>query len=770
VLFWKIIDDFYYYRFFENAVSVLTKDLQVSVQYYDGSVYRTIFDKVSLKIETGNYNEEENKFVLRLKRQNINQTYISLFDKISNVDNKTANLKIKIEKHDVTCTSPFRAVDYSFDKLLLPPEWNYLVYDEFIGSNSRNYDDNTISFELDDYELRGIRLPERGFKKYDKIEGMAYVAQDNQGSATITQTTKTIYKLTSKAKAFYYDPVREGTITYINLPVKPDEVFLIAPKVSLPAPNYDTNGKQAEAEVQLNEYGKISGIKIIDPGYGYSMFKTKSDKRIQTFTDFTPIVKSTYQILQASRTDIPAFLKPVNPSFSRLKASLYGGKPLSQIGSNDAALDDEENAILQDYLSRNNIMEQNANAQVPNNAGAASVYINTNPNPEDGTSMAELDPAWYQISKLYIDKNINPLEDLSIYNEDTDAATPEIDDSSIPSTVNGSSSALEVSSSDVLNENFISTAKQGQTFSLDDLDIYTDASPAISIYDTAAAPPWLTLLPLESRADGAPAYGTLPNMLPRANSFFNRIVDAVNNLNEVRVILPMVWSIDFFRSYNDYYLQDDVADKNTIINFSTNGTKDSSTGQYSYYLPVNSILSVSAARSVGRTDLKLQDLPAKVQTGPGVYIKSSEYSDSMSFTSMIHPWMQKAIPSSFVNSLKKKFLAIEIKTSYSCSSFEPYQENGVGFISCAGVFGDAYPRAIPANTNVPVDVLSETRNFKFYSGGKISETASGTASALALPNGRKNTYQTFCSETCGTSTSTTLDFRYSNFYPSTIKI
>jgi hypothetical protein len=773
-LFWKIIEDFYDYSFLNDEIRIATTDLQVSVQYYDGSAYQTILAPTPLKIgNKNNYNIDEDKFVLTLTRSSIDSAYLSLFDKISNLDNKNANLKIKIEKHNVTCYSPFRSVDYSFNNLLLPPRWSYLVYDEFIRSSSRDYATNTISFNLEDYALRGIRLPDRGFREFDKIEGMSYLDVDNQGgSAIVTQTVKVLYKLTSETKAFYTDPIREGTITYIDLPVKPDEVFLIAPKVQLPNPNIDSNGKLAKAEVVLNEYGKISGLKIIDPGYGYSMFKTENDKRIQVFSDLNPIVKSSYKILSTKRTEIPEFLKPVNNSFSRLKASLYGGKPLSQVGSNNAVLDDQEAKILQDYLTRNNIQQQNAAEQTNENSGSASTYINTNLNPEDETSILKLDPFWYQISKLYVDKHNNPSENVSIYNEDTDAAATEIEDSSVSSSVNSSSSAIEGSDATVLNENFTSTVKDGQTFSLSNLDIYTDASPAVSIYDTAAAPPSLTLLPLESRADGAPAYGALPNMLPRANSFFNRLVDAINNLNEVRLILPMVWSIDSQTRSSDYYLQDTEEDKNKIINFSTSGFKSTTTGNYSYYLPVNSAIGASAIRSVGRSYLKTQDLPQGITTGPGVYIKSSEYASSISFTPMIHPWMEKALQSYFIRGINKKFLAIETKRIYSCSSYEPYQENGVGFISCNGVFGvgDTYPRSIPANTNVPVDVSSETRNFKFFSYGTVSESPSGTASALALPNGIRNGYQVFCSETCGTFTNTTLDFKYSHLYPSTIKI
>ena len=774
ILFWKIIEDFYDYSFLNNEIRIATTDLQVSVQYYDGSAYQTISKEVmSLKIgNKNNYNIDEDKFVLKLTRDSIVPAYLSLFDNISNLDNKNANLKIKIEKHNVTCYSPFRSVDYSFNNLLLPPRWSYLVYDEFIRSGSRDYATNTISFNLEDYALRGIRLPDRAFREFDKIQGMVYLETDNQGgTAIVTQTVKVLYKLTSQTVAFYTDPIREGTITYIDLPVKPDEVFLIAPKVQIPNPNIDSNGKPAKAEVILNEYGKISGLKIIDPGYGYSMFKTENDKRIQVFSDLNPTIKSSYKILSTKRTEIPEFLKPINNSFSRLKASLYGGKPLSQVGSNNAVLDDQEAKILQDYLARNNIKEQNLQDQT--SSGSGSTYINTNSNPEDETSMLKLDPFWYQISKLYVDKHNNPLENVSIYNEDTDAAVTEIEDSSISNTVNSSSSAIEGSDATVLNENFSSTVRDGQTFSLSNLDIYTDASPAVSIHDTAAGPPSLTLLPLESRADGASAYGTLPNMLPRASSFFNRLVDGINNLNEVRLIVPMVWAVDYSQGYKDYYLPDSETDEYKIINFSTAGNSESSGASYSYYVPINSILSVSASRTVSRSYITRSNAPEVV--GEAVnrnYIISSEFGGSLSFTPIIHPWMEKALQSNFLRNIHRKYLALETRQIYSCSSVAPYQENGMGFITCNGAFGvgDTYPRAIPADTNVPVDVSSQTRNFKFFSSGTISESPSGTASTLALRNGIFNGLPRFCSENCGTFTTTALDFTYSSLYPATIKI
>ena len=189
-------------------------------------------------------------------------------------------------------------------------------------------------------------------------------------------------------------------------------------------------------------------------------------------------------------------------------------------------------------------------------------------------------------------------------------------------------------------------------------------------------------------------------------------------------------------------------------------------------MPINSILSVSASRTVSRSYITRGNAPEVV--GEAVnrnYIISSEFGGSLSFTPIIHPWMEKALQSNFLRNIHRKYLALETRQIYSCSSFEPYQENGMGFITCNGVwFGSTYPRAIPANTNVPVDVSSQTRNFKFFSSGTISESPSGTASTLALRNGIFNGLPRFCSESCGTFTTTALDFTYSSLYPATIKI
>lgn len=55
--------------------------------------------------------------------------------------------------------------------------------------------------------------------------------------------------------------------------------------------------------------------------------------------------------------------------------------------------------------------------------------------------------------------------------------------------------------------------------------------------------PWLTLLPLSSRHDGAIAYGALPGMRPRAE-MFNKLANGVNALNAVRMIIAKVAKVN----------------------------------------------------------------------------------------------------------------------------------------------------------------------------------------------------------------------------------
>ena len=248
---------------------------------------------------------------------------MGLFDKISLRDNNSNNLKIKIESHNVTFTTPLRNDTKSFKgNLLLPPKWTHILYDQFRDTNVDTGDD-ILKINLNAHSLRGIVLPEAGFKKNIHIKNWNLQAA-NGGS--YIQSTKISYKLTAEAKALYLDPIREGTIVYVQLPSSGlDDVFLIPPTLKLPKPNIDPNGKTAEGEVVLDEYGKISGIKMTEPGFGYSMFKTESDKRDQTFVDYLPVVRSKFHVQSSNVNITKETLIPQNDSFSRLKASLKEG-------------------------------------------------------------------------------------------------------------------------------------------------------------------------------------------------------------------------------------------------------------------------------------------------------------------------------------------------------------------------------------------------------------------------------------------------------------
>ena len=732
---WKIIDNFFDYTFFTNKLRVKTNSLIVSVQCKDSNgTYQTL--KADIKLEESDYTN--NFFVIVLKRSEVNT---SLFNSISLSDNNSDRVRIKIQSHEVTFTSPVRVGDTKTftGKLLLPPKWTHILYD---GHRDTNIDteEELLRISLDSKSLRGIVLPEAGFKKSIAVQGWRDYGED------YTKTTKIFYKLTTQTKALYLDPIREGTIVYVQLPSSGlDDVFLIPPALNLPSPNIDANGKQAEGEVVLNEYGKIAGVKITEPGYGYSMFQTEADKRTQTFVDYLPLVKSRYHVRSTNSNITKETLVPQNASFSRLKASLSNGVKLNQTdGNNLAGLDAEQQDILKEYLSR-------TGADVSSEEGVSEddPYINDKDNSSNNVTIQSIDLEWYNISKLYADKDSSPLEDLNIYNLDTDANIGSVEDSKIKDEVEPAQVATDISNTDITEDGQSRKTGDSSTYTLNELPVFTDASAASSVFDPTAGPPWLTLLPLDKRSDGAAAHGALPNMLTRGDSFFNRIVDGVNNLNQARLMLPSIWAIDLIEK-RDIWRKPATEINPERITFEKSGEFETQT-------TVQSLIKPSNARGIGARVLR----SVRKRNDDG-RIESLELNQSMEITPMIHPWMEQAIPSFFTQAFNKKYLAFAVGRREECDRYVPFQENGFGVLNGCGT-----SIQIPPGTSVPEGrIVTTSAELTFFNGGTISLTPNGSAEAFSFShsNGYCNTYS------CASQQDIDFDFRYSNMYPAILNI
>jgi hypothetical protein len=260
-------------------------------------------------------------------------------------------------------------------------------------------------------------------------------------------------------------------------------------------------------------------------------------------------------------------------------------------------------------------------------------------------------------------------------------------------------------------------------------------------------------------------------MAPRAE-MFNRLVMGINNLNQVRVILPMIWAVDQTNKTASWYEQSLGENEFNLISFSTNGTKDEANNQGSLYLPLNSSLAVSASRSIGRSVLlPYQAEPLGLSTG-SVYKVSAEDSMSLTFKPFLHPLMQNSFKESYLRSYNRKILGIVTEQTTTCSNNgAPIGVGGYTAIGCNGVFGDPYEKQVPAGTQLPTASVDTNTYFQFFdAGGSLEATARGTAQALSISNGSRNGVKVFCTYSCGDSYSKAIDFTYANMFPGTIKI
>jgi len=783
ILFWKINNNFFSYSFFNNYVSITTLSLKVKLQYKNSSGnYEDLTSPFYIE-ELKHFDTSSQKFIVKIDKTQIKN--ITLFNSVNELDNTNDNLKIVILSHETLCSAKgYSTKQLTFDKLLIPHEWIYIAYDKYIPRNSivRDANNKKITLNIDDPSLRGIRLPEKGFKIFETVQ-VKTLQKVSQTDFETTQTLKILYKLSSEVSSFYSDPIIEGTINSIVLPKIPDDVFLIAPTVNVPPPNLKTlenGGQQGGAVVNLDEYGKISNIQMVDLGEGYSQYKTYESKREQSSSDLTPIIKSSFKVSSVDLNITRSHLIPSNNSFDKLnlKASLIGGVRLASVAADKEVIDKSTtNPLSQTQKNELNEYFNNSfpeDAEVENNSVGPYVEKTTQLN---YNSDHTLDQIWYDISKLYTEKYNNPLDEVNIYNEDDDPAASSLD----PNTLSSESSYSEDSSSlTPTSEGSGSTQESAsggawQLFSLNNLVVVPDSSPALSVSEkgTGGAPPWLTLMPLAKRSDGMWAFGPLPNVAPRAE-MFNRIVMGINFLNEVRVIAPFVWTITNRTKTMTSY-KESTEGVYTIINFDANGDYVETNDNISdYYVPVNSTLVVSSSRSVAKVQYKsrLLVLPA------GLYNVSSQYETNIQFRPFIHPLLNNAIPPFLSKTLKRRFLGIVTEQLSSCSSVRVPKSPGTNdtVIYCSSPnwnnFGSVYEVPVPSSVLLPTTKNKFSKRFEFFdSGGSLSAPAFGTAKFFGIPYGTKSDFTTnFCSHSCEEGVIKTVDFTYTNMFPATCKL
>ena len=779
VLFWKINDNFFDYSMMKGKISISTIEFKAKLQYKENESYVDITKEFA--IERKNFQNSTQKFIIEIK--DIQSTRKDLFNLIKETDNKTDNLKIVVTSHTVLCSAKqVGSKTLTFNKLLIPDQWKYIAYDKYISEapNVRNLRDKTISLDLDDLSLRGIRLPEKGFKKFDTISDIrslekTYVRQYD---------LEVFYKLSCSFDSFYTDPIREGTVTAIVLPSIPNDVFLVAPKVVIPPPNLNTitnGGVQAEAVVNLNEYGKISAIQLTEIGEGYSYFKTHLSKREQTFSDLTPIVKSSYTVVASDTGLNKSALSVQNLSFDlgNLKASLTGGVRLASVLADKEKIDsssDGGNPLSQLQKTQiNQYLENFLPEDAPIEANPGKPYEVTsqeiNYNAED-----VLDQIWFEISKLYTEKYNNPLLETKVFNEDDDLAASTIDRSALSSSIVASteSSSQSPSSTSPFSQQTSADGGAWSLFGLNDLLVVPDGSPALNISNIYKSPPWLTLMPLSARSDGMWSFGPLPNMAPRAE-MFNRIVTAINSLNEVRVIAPFIWLVTQNSTINIWAKTPDPSGNEfDIVTFSQDGTKIlSDTSTTDYAAPINSNLSVASSRSVQKEEKKGFEVnPYELQAG--IFNISAEQGSSISFKPVVHPYMSNALPTFISANIKRKYLGLVSENTYSCSSVVPPRSPGtnttVMYCQSSNPNAGLYPKPIPP-VQLPISKLKQDVYFEFFnSGGSLAADPYGTAKFFGVPNFVSQNYQRFCGYDCGDSYGKSIDFSYTNMYPATYKL
>lgn len=763
VLFWKINDDFFDYKFLNKNISIFTSYIKIKVQYKVSSSYQDLTKEITLT-KDAHFKQSEQKFILFLRRDvDILENQRTVFDSIQDNDNKTDNLRILIIEHKVDC-SLFQngTKTFAFDKLMIPDKWNYIAYDKYIPLDASLRDPQTekINLNLNSLYLRGIRLPEKGFQRFDLL--------NNVNSDNLSYGVRIMYKLASDFKAFYQDPIIEGTVNTVEIPSFPNDVFVTPPDLVIPPPNYvkmENGGIQAEGLVTLDEYGKINGIQITNPGKGYSFYTSALSKRQQTFTDLTPYVKTSYLIVGTNQNNNPGTLVIQNNSFDKqaLLASMRGGVRLASANSDKALLNNSTSSLseLQNKKIDEYFQRQTAdNAFIEDNSTEPYQVVTQE---IEQLSIGSLDEEWTIISQLYTNKNINPYEQSIIYSEDTDAGVAAVEDSAIKSDPVVSNEITPIT----IDPEAAQTSSSGgswKMFELSGLKVMPDGSAAVSLVNSFGAPSSMTLLPTSIRSDNMYGFGPLPNMLPRAE-MFNRFAMAVNNLNSVRVLAPFVWSLQHDRTLTSWYKQITNENEYDIVEFKTQGTRFDQTAPIGpEMLPINTTLSVAARRSVTKVFLNPEKARSLGLDFAGQYIQSTEESESYTFSAFIHPSMSNAIPSYISSNIKRKYLGIVTETIGSCGLLQLDVDRAGNIIHYCD---NGSTRPFYSIKYLPQTVESKNVTQKFFNNSNsVSLQARGTAKALQVFIAQNRV----CGGECGDSSSQTIDFSYTNMFPAIIEL
>ncbi len=156
---------------------------------------------------------------------------------------------------------------------------------------------------------------------------------------------------------------------------------------------------------------------------------------------------------------------------------------------------------------------------------------------------------WDIIIKLYPERDPTLNSDTLIHDEDSYSETGGLIDSQNSSLIKsvGNSLPNEESSSEVAGDYSI--------FSLNNLKIIPDGSPAVYTVNKNKSVYSLTLLPSSERSDKSAGFGALPNMKTRAE-MFNQLAIGVNLLTEARVIRPTVMNVRTTEHVRTWFNQD----------------------------------------------------------------------------------------------------------------------------------------------------------------------------------------------------------------------